>query len=88
MLEFIRCKPIGSNFIINLAREGFFTASTDKFSGLTRLCASIRCNTEKGFADNETKDWYGKHGRGRSFTHSKSVEAKRHDNHTLVSLHR
>jgi len=28
MLEFIRRKLIGSNFIINLAREGFFTAST------------------------------------------------------------
>jgi hypothetical protein len=25
MLEFIRCKLIGSNFIINLAREGFFS---------------------------------------------------------------
>jgi hypothetical protein len=29
------------------------------------------------------KDWHGKHGRKRSFTHSKSVEAKRHDNHAL-----
>jgi hypothetical protein len=34
-------------------------------------------------ADNGTKDWHGKHGRKRSFTHSKSDEAKRHDNHAL-----
>jgi len=34
-------------------------------------------------ADNGTKDWHGKHGRKRSFTHSKSDEAKRHDNYAL-----
>jgi hypothetical protein len=27
------------------------------------------------------KDWHGKHGRKINFTHSKSDEAKRHDNH-------
>jgi hypothetical protein len=33
MLEFIRCKRIGTIFIVKLAGEGYFTASTDKFSG-------------------------------------------------------
>jgi hypothetical protein len=28
------------------------------------------------------KDWHGKHGRKINFTHSKSDEAKRYDNHT------
>jgi hypothetical protein len=27
------------------------------------------------------KDWHGKHGRKRSFTHGKSDEEKHHDNH-------
>jgi hypothetical protein len=27
------------------------------------------------------KDWHGKHGKKRSFTHSKSDEAKRHDSY-------
>jgi len=29
------------------------------------------------------KDWHGKHGRKINFTHSKSDEAKAHDNHAL-----
>jgi hypothetical protein len=33
MLEFVRCNPIESIFIIQLAGERFFTASTYKFSG-------------------------------------------------------
>jgi hypothetical protein len=33
MLEFIRCKRIGSIFIVKLAGEGYFTASTFEFSG-------------------------------------------------------
>jgi hypothetical protein len=29
------------------------------------------------------KDWHGKHGRKRNFTHGKSDEAKAYDNHAL-----
>jgi hypothetical protein len=36
MLEFIRCKPIGSIFITKLAGEGFFTASTFDVTGRRR----------------------------------------------------
>ena len=38
MLKFIRRKLIGSNFIINLAREGFFTASTEELSWYVLHC--------------------------------------------------
>jgi hypothetical protein len=33
MLEFIRCKRIGSIFIVKLAGEGYFTASTFELDG-------------------------------------------------------
>jgi hypothetical protein len=37
MLEFIRCKRIGTIFIVKLAGEGYFTASTFEFTGAARL---------------------------------------------------
>jgi hypothetical protein len=57
MLEFIRCKRIGTIFIVKLAGEGYFTASTDKFSGWRgRMRLPATTPGQKRFADNGTKD--------------------------------